>query len=673
MSSERLPNPPPHLGQDVTRSSSVSPHRDRLGKIQTIAVNDRLNEIIASLRRLQSEAGLKTRYHLIVETDEASIRHATPSRGGAPENENRASYNVDITTKILHSPTISFRRQGERHRKLAHNLVCAISELSFLSLRSAPSQQPNNITTLLSEPRRPIATLYQSEDDGSIDEELFNIEPFAVPLWFPFTETEYRNGLPFSSSNPLLISEDTASKFDSLSNDDVSNLYRTFFEVLHSYAKRKKRDYKQGKLKYSMFTPPWLRTRLVVSGNVCEMPKLAIQDQREQRNRQGYKRMAWIMAAFYEKETCFGKYVLDYLLDKLPLFREEWYERNGNRKYATPIQRALAGSSHKRVARRVSPGNRKVRRRLDVTEAPESPTGVATPLRYNPDQLDYHQNSGTISKRHINRRDELGKPIENAVTTRSFANQRASSESANKPMEGGVTAPAEHQTGVSTSQSKENSAFDRLQQNPNHQPDVTKNSRVRFNDICDKAGESSHLLNGGAPVIALSSGSSENRPSTTKKRANRPLHEITRTIVDEPKKRNRSIERRGQKGSAIDRKSRSVPKARLAQGQKQSFMSIHGVKFNLSGDDSSQSNELETRAKTFKNAEGKTSAENEYAQNRIHPIVCAARSQCIFRDSADAQDPASITGRCKECSKHLHDLCGGGEEGDMMCPSCKNG
>lgn len=644
------------------------------------------------LRHVQNNIGMRTRFHLFVEYEVIAPQERIPPN----RSLHQETRYVDLNTKVLYSPTISFNRRQNwnQNRKLLHDLVTSINELSFQSMSPAAQNLDNHTTTPTPtrQIRRPIPRLFPSEDEDSLDEELLSIEPFTVPDWFSFMQTEYCSGPQAVTSDPLMITEDVAGKFDSLPNDDVCNLYRTFFEFLHACAKKKRRSYKQGKLKYSMFTPPWIRTKLIVSGNICELPKLVVQDQREQRNKQGYKRMAWIMAAFYEKESSFGRYVLEFLLGKLPELREEWNKRQESRRQlTTPIQKVLGISKNNARRRSRQHEARHVRRRLDAPEDAMNPAlaqPATLPQNENAPVLNHTPNDPVDQaqydiRNHATNETHPEREIEIINHTRTDAIQKDSLESMNR-----VTQEAVHSNGAGMVRSEDRdgmslntksnagkSVFEGISVPKRDSTARNKQLRNSNQKIINGDATKSQHTSGGPPIISLSSSSNGRRPPIEKhqKKKNRRLEDNPTTVhTSDEDPLQSTLTRQQTRRNVPLRKEKRNKKAQAEDPEENlMFMTLHGARVSFDvGIENGDSKLGGSRTKENETQSPLNTDKPPAAADNVNVITCAAGTKCIFASSVEAQSPDAITGRCRSCSKHLHDLCGGGEEGTMICPAC---
>lgn len=289
-------------------------------------VKEDVEMLVTILDRLQKRHRNTARFHLIMEKDIA------PSHDGASAADDGAH----VETRILFSPTISF--QGQERKSVAEKLADCLTTFAILDKR-VPTKASYGVGFPFANAPQPPPTSPPPP-------------PFAIPNWYPGKE-HLQNEVTEQRWQELIqtklhVNKDIARRFYLLGSHDISQIYKRFFKTLHTKIKALNRCRMQRTLVYAEFTPPWIRRRICVGEQTSYLVRLTIPDLRNQRNRAGYQRMAFILGAFYELEAMFSREILENLLSDhhIPTLRQSG---NANKKRSAHAARL---ASPRAIARR---------------------------------------------------------------------------------------------------------------------------------------------------------------------------------------------------------------------------------------------------------------------------------------------------------------------------------
>lgn len=261
-----------------------------------VDVREDIEMLVTILDRIQKKYRNRGRFHLIMENEVRS----------SEEEQLQPSDNPHVETRILFSPTISF--QGSDRRPIAERLADCLTAFALLDKR-----HPHSASYALEYPLGNVPPPSPLPPPHP---------PFAIPHWYPGKEyqqhevTEQR--WQELTQSKLYINRQLARHFSNRAVHDISQMYKRFFKTLHLRIKALNKCRMPRTLVYAEFTPPWIRRRICVGEQTSYLVRLTIPDLRNQRNRAGYQRMAFILAAFYEIEPMFSREILETLLRSYP-------------------------------------------------------------------------------------------------------------------------------------------------------------------------------------------------------------------------------------------------------------------------------------------------------------------------------------------------------------------
>ncbi|PXF43034.1 hypothetical protein BWQ96_07231 [Gracilariopsis chorda] len=299
-------------------------------------VRDDVEMLVTILDRIQKKYRNRGRFHLIMENEVRS----------SEQEQSQSSENPHVETRILFSPTISF--QGSDRRPIAERLADCLTAFALLDKR-----HPHSTSYALEYPLGNVPCPSPLPPPHP---------PFAIPHWYPGKEylqhevTEQRWQELIQSK--LFINRQLARHFSTRDVHDVSQMYKRFFKTLHLRIKALNKCRMPRTLVYAEFTPPWIRRRICVGEQTSYLVRLTIPDLRNQRNRAGYQRMAFILAAFYEIEPMFSREILETLLRSYPPVEPGSQSRKRPMHPSQMVATAKAMARKKRqLAQTQAPGN----------------------------------------------------------------------------------------------------------------------------------------------------------------------------------------------------------------------------------------------------------------------------------------------------------------------------
>eukprot|EP00737_Agarophyton_chilense_P002271 gb/GEZJ01002578.1/.p1 GENE.gb/GEZJ01002578.1/~~gb/GEZJ01002578.1/.p1 ORF type:complete len:478 (-),score=60.41 gb/GEZJ01002578.1/:534-1967(-) len=290
-------------------------------------VREDVELLVTIIERVQKKFRSRGRFHLIMENEVHG------------NQDDDIEDNDHVETRVLFSPTISF--QGSERLPIAEKLADCLNSFALMDKRPANAgvcaldyAQGNIVPIPPPNPQQP---------------------PFTIPSWYPGREL-VRHDVGEEkwqelTQSKLFINRQLARYFSARDVRDVSQMYKRFFKALHVRIKALNKCRMPRTLVYAEFTPPWIRRLICVGEQISYLVRLTIPDLRNQRNRAGYQRMAFILAAFYEIEPMFSREILDGLLRSFPPSEPSRWRRE---RPMHPSQMATASTEPARKKRNIS-------------------------------------------------------------------------------------------------------------------------------------------------------------------------------------------------------------------------------------------------------------------------------------------------------------------------------
>ena len=186
------------------------------------------------------------------------------------------------------------------------------------------------------------------------------------PKWCPFTPkegaNEYCDPPQHSKEHRLLLNKEAVAMFKRLRDFQVLWVYQELFLFMHRQGRILERSGKvtgmAKSITYSQFTPPWIRLNLVVKlesttgdntdiegyAETVTLKKAGVTNLRGERNTHGYRRLTFILAAFYNYEERAVKPLLDYLLSIMPSAPSQLRKKSKKTKRSSRNEKTNKGS-----------------------------------------------------------------------------------------------------------------------------------------------------------------------------------------------------------------------------------------------------------------------------------------------------------------------------------------
>ena len=295
--------------------------------------------------------------------------------GGVPEGHPEVMHHVQ--TRLAFSPTLC--ASEPKQQSGLSRLNAELTNLSFQKAPSGTSYMPNlNSHSRTSTERQGVVihdrhAAPQGEDSNSFrgreilwPEHIISDFRLNFPKWCPFHPkegaTEYCDPPQNSKEHHLLLRKEAVSVFKRLRDFQVLWIYQELFLFMHRQGRILERTGKvtgmAKSITYSQFTPPWIRLNLAVklestAGNntdieayaeMVTLKKAGVTDLRKERNTQGYRRLTFILAAFYNHEERAVKPLLDYLLSVMPSAPSQLRKKPKKLKRSSRNEKANNGS-----------------------------------------------------------------------------------------------------------------------------------------------------------------------------------------------------------------------------------------------------------------------------------------------------------------------------------------
>lgn len=579
-----------------------------------IEVSD-VRDVIRRLRRIQQDGRGRHRFHLIVESDEGELL----IRGSERFNH--------VVTRVLFSPSVSLEQM---HDDFQVNLLARV--LNGISWRNSPALAENLCRThhpsqLQAERASQIIQPRTGTDIRNNPENLDMRQGRRCPLpndgvsyWTrEICETlEFPSWFPYtetvrresspSSSELLLVEREAVEKFEFLDTTQVVWIYRELFEFLHSEAKKKSIQDVPRMFKYACFTPPWFRKVIVKS------------DGDGASNRNPVRLESVVLPDMRNQRSRMGAKRLAHILGAF-YYREPEMAQN-------PLKHLLCIVPIKpNLSRKKGTTPRKRRRsegaRSDEGQQQRRRTSASQPTADTADTRADNTNANCI----LEIEDDDDAPLPRHRSARRIDEDPIDLEDTRN----------EGSTGT-----RKRLSFRVPRMYFGDSEGSQDRTGVKRND--NATGESSQII------------------SHTQRNVDNPDAAV-RSEGSEDSKVRRLFE------EDVDQERNSL---QLLQNRTAASGSPTEESREPNGDEDEE--DIGQTVRALPSVQHVLTLPRVSRQIVSFPIVCAFGNRCRFKDNNDMQDSERITGRCcvSSCRAIMHDICGGGEDGDMTCPRCKS-